>query len=336
MIMKISWFATGIEEGRLEGFRSDRASTRFRCLIPARAIQAMGHQVNIFQSDALTDPYLLSDDDFGDAVVFIKSFVPIDEILAERARRLDRLVVYDYCDLDFLEPGLMEHRRNMTELAHRCVATAPYLAAAVAEALNVETPTVISDPYEGPGGVPHFSPRDGDLRLLWFGHVNNLQDLFDQVVALADFGREFPLSLNVFSQPVNGIDNAFSRTNEKFSGRLTLRHTPWSLEGTWRALAECDLVIIPSADNEKKMAKSPNRVVESIHNGRFVVANPVDVYWEYSDFILLDTDIVSGLRWAMNHRVEIEDRIRRGQDYVDSRHSPEAIGCDWIKLLQED
>jgi len=291
--------------------------------------------VNIFQSDTISDPAQLSNDDFGDVAVFIKSFVQIDEIFAERARRGGSLVVYDFCDLDFLVSELMGHRRKMSELAHRCVAVSSALAASVAEALDVETPTIISDPYEGPGGEARFSPENNELKLAWFGHSNNLPDLFDKIDCLAEFGQEVSLSLNVVAQPVDGIDDAFARTNEKFMGRLAVRHTPWSLGNVWSALAACDLVIIPSTGTVKKMGKSPNRIVESIHNGRFVVAYPVDSYREYSDFVLLDNDIVSGLRWALNRRAEIEERIRIGQDYIARRHSPEAIGGDWMKLLQE-
>ena len=94
--------------------------------------------------------------------------------------------------------------------------------------------------------------------------------------SLAEFGADVPLILNVVVEPVDGIDDAFARENEKFLGRLAISFTPWSLVNTWRVLAASDLVIIPSADNEVKTAKSPNRVVESLRNGRFVVAHPVD------------------------------------------------------------
>jgi hypothetical protein len=36
----------------------------------------------------------------------------------------------------------------------------------------------------------------------------------------------------------------------------------------------------------------------------------------------------------MNHAAEIEERIAKGQDFVKSRHAPEAIAADWIRVLQ--
>jgi hypothetical protein len=164
-MMKISWFATGMEDASDAGPRSSRASTRLRCLIPAQGIGALGHQVKIIRSDTISDPSQLADDDFGDAVVFSKSFVPIDEEFAGRARRLGRLVVYDFCDFDFLNPEIMGHREKMTGLAHRCVAASQALASAVADTFGARTPAVIPDPFEGSEGTPKFSPQMDALRL---------------------------------------------------------------------------------------------------------------------------------------------------------------------------
>ena len=228
----------------------------------------------------------------------------------------------------------MAHRKTMTDLALRHVAASDALAAMVGESLNVETPAVISDPYEGPAGAPNFAPATGGLRLVWFGHVNNLQELFDQLDALAKFGRHAPLSLTVVSQRIDGIDAAFQQANEKFNGALSIHFTPWSLDATWAALADCDLVIIPSIDNDIKKAKSPNRIVEALRNGRFVVANPVTAYEDYGDFIHIDPDIASGLRWTMDNRDIIEARIQKGQEFINGRHSPEAIAADWLEVLK--
>jgi glycosyltransferase involved in cell wall biosynthesis len=331
--MNISWFATGIEPTPDNGLTSSRASVRFRCLIPAEGLRKLGHQVRIIQSDTVL-PSDLSDDDFGDAVVFLKSFDIVDESYAERARRLGRLVVYDFCDFDILKPGMMTHRKAMTDLAHRHVAASDALAAMVAESLGIETPSVISDPYEGPPGAPRFSAKPDALALVWFGHINNLQELFDQLDALAKFGQDVPLTLAVVSQRIDGIDEAFEQANAKFTGALSMHFTPWSLDATWAALADCDLVIIPSIDNDIKKAKSPNRIVEALRNGRFVVANPVTAYKDYGDFIRIDADIISGLRWVMDNRDIIEARIQKGQEFINGRHSPEAIAADWLEILK--
>lgn len=331
--MKITWFASGIDTSLDGSLSSKRASTRLRCLVPARMLESLGHEVNIIQSDRVDALSDVTDEDFGDAIIFMKSFVPIDEALAVRARELGRRVIYDFCDFDFREPALMAHRREMAMRAHRCVASSNTLAAVVAGTLEMDSPAVVPDPYEGPAGEPKFSPGNELLKLVWFGHVANLQNLFDLLDLLADFGREVPLSLTVITEAVEGMEEAFAQTNMKFEGRLILRLTPWSPEAVWQGLIDCDLVIIPSADNDQKRAKSSNRVVESLRAGRFVVANPVPAYQDFGDFARLDTDVIAGLRWTMAHRQEIKSRVESGQVFVTQRYSPEMITSAWMEVL---
>ena len=332
--MKITWFATGIDSTSADRLESSRASTRFQCLIPAKMLDEMGHEINIIQSDKISEPAELTDEDYGEVVIFIKSFVQVDEIFAQRARQLNRKVIYSFCDFDFVKPELRNHRKTMAELSHHCVCVSKALSKVVSASLKILTPTVITDPYEGPNRTPKFSPQNDSLKLVWFGHVGNIQDLFDQIDSLADFGKNVPVSLNVVTQSINGIESAFARTNKKFQGHLTMHLTPWSLENTWESLAKCDAVIIPVADNQKKNTKSPTRVVESLNNGRFVVAHPVESYLDYGEYIRIDPDIVAGLSWMMENRVDIEPLIYTGQAYVRQHNSPQAVAENWLKLIE--
>ena len=332
--MKITWFATGIESSSADRLESSRASTRFQCLIPAKMLDEMGHDINIIQSDKISEPAELTDEDYGEVVIFIKSFVQIDEIFAQRARQLNRTVIYSFCDFDFEKPDLRKHRKTMAELGHHCVCVSKALSEAVSATLKIETPTVITDPYEGPNGTPKFAPSNDRLKLVWFGHAGNIQDLFDQIDPLADFGKKVPVSLTVVTQSINGIESAFASANKKFQGRLTMQLIPWSLENTWESLTKSDAVIIPIADNQKKKAKSPNRVVESLNNGRFVVAHPVESYLNYGEYIRIDTDLIAGLSWMLENRLDIEKLIYKGQAYVRQHNSPQAVAENWLKLIE--
>ena len=332
--MKITWFATGIDPSDTGRFESSRASTRFQCLIPAKILEALGHKINIIQSDKISDPRKLTDKDFGDVNIFIKSFVQLDEFLAERARQLNRKVIYSFCDFDFLRPEMMSHRKKMAELSHCCVTVSETLSKAVSKTLDIAKPIVITDPYEGPHGTPKFVPSNNRLKLVWFGHIGNLQELFEQLDPLARFGQNIPVSLDIVAQSIDGIKEAFAQANAKFKGHLAIHLTPWSLENTWQSLAQSDAVIIPSVDNQKKMAKSPNRVVESLRNGRFVVAHPVTSYFNYSDYIRIDSDIIKGLSWMMENQSEIKPLIHKGQAYIKQHNSPQAVANNWLKLLE--
>jgi glycosyltransferase involved in cell wall biosynthesis len=331
--MKITWFATGIDPSFNNRLASSRASTRFQCLIPAKTLEKLGHKINIVQSDKILDANQLCETEFGDVNIFIKSFIKMDENLARRARVLNRKVIYSFCDFDFFKPEMIDHRKNMAELSHRCVTVSEALSKVVAHKFKIIDPIIITDPYEGPHGTPKFAPLEDKLRLVWFGHISNIQELFDQIDRLADFGKSIPVSLEVIVQPINGIEEAFAMANAKFKGHLILRLIPWSLKNTWQSLAKSDAVVIPSNNSQKKMAKSPNRVVESIRNGRFVVAHPVTSYSNFNDYIRIDTDIVKGLSWMINNQSRIKSLIEKGQAYVEQHNSPGAVANNWLKLI---
>ena len=46
-------------------------------------------------------------------------------------------------------------------------------------------------------------------------------------------------------------------------------------------------------------------------------------------------DVVAGIAWAMQNRDAVRTRIRVGQDYVEQKFSPHAIGVQWQDELRE-
>ena len=332
--MRISWVTSGAVEFRNGVRYSPLGSTRYRCLIPAKELESQGHLVSIISADALKDLNALSKYDIGDAVIFSKSFNQNNEQFAAHVRDLHKLVICDFCDFDFSTPGpLRDHLKNMSTLAHRLVAGSDALADIVAETLNTVRPTVVSDPYEGQAGVPAFSPMAGRLRLAWYGHAYNLQDLFDVLSPLAELGNEFQQDLRVVCELIPEFQEAFTAANKNFGDCLVLEFMEWSVEAVMRALAECDLAIIPSTNTGKKRAKTSNRVVEALRAGRLAVANKVPAYLAFADFIRLDTNIAEGVRWAATHPTEVKARIIEGQKYVAAKHSPTAIAGKWAEIL---
>src|SRR5207237_1412189 len=51
-------------------------------------------------------------------------------------------------------------------------------------------------------------------------------------------------------------------------------------------------------------------------------------------FAWIGEDLCAGLRWAMAHPQEVLERIARGQEYVDQKHSPQAIARFWLDVLR--
>lgn len=133
--------------------------------------------------------------------------------------------------------------------------------------------------------------------LLWFGHKSNFVDLKPY--------------LDLKPEIVTGPD--------------------WSREKQLAALEKCAAVIIPTG---KSMAKSANRLIESVRNGRFVVAGWLPTHEEFKPFMWIG-DIRDGVEWVKHYPNEAIKRVASCQEYIRHEYSPEAIGRLWFNALRQ-
>lgn len=103
----------------------------------------------------------------------------------------------------------------------------------------------------------------------------------------------------------------------------------WTLEGQRLAISECAAVVIPHGN---RPAKSANRLIEAVRCGRFVIANHLPSYAEFSDMWI--GDIKEGMEWFESHNEEAIKRIRNCQDYIRVRYSPKTIAEQWLEVLE--
>jgi hypothetical protein len=158
---------------------------------------------------------------------------------------------------------------------------------------------VVPDAYEFEEALPHCA----GAKLLWFGHSSN----FKTLVRVAPKLTRYPL-----------------RVVSNVSGSI-----PWSLPTMRAEFAYADIVILPAT----KDYKSPNRAIEAVRQGCFVVAEPhpsLDIPGIWIG------DIAEGVRWAKHNLTEANERTRQAQDYVKRRYSPETQACAWRKVLGLD
>jgi hypothetical protein len=333
---------------RVEGFRttadpalvaeSPVASDRLRVAIPARLLRAAGIASEFC---ALDDRLPLPDPAGYDAVVFGK-FTTVRQHDAARAALWIRFfqaarsagcrIVADVSDNPFsIESSRAELYRHLLDACDAM--TVP--TAAMAQAIHpVQAPAlVVSDPYEGEFRPARFSPGV-PLRILWFGHKANYPYLRQLGPELAALAAEHPIDVHVVSSGIPDVHDTIARVQSLYGSRFRLRYTEWSLQGTRDALAECDLVIIPSdpADPRKRGA-SPNRLTETLVAGRLPVAAPLESYLPFASSALVGADIVAGVRHALAHPSEISARIAAGQALVRARHAPEVVASQWRRAL---
>ena len=108
---------------------------------------------------------------------------------------------------------------------------------------------------------------------------------------------------------------------------------PWSIEKLREVLDKTDIVIIPSKQNDRKTVKSPNRLIETVRQGKFVVSDPIPSYEPFGAWMCVN-GIKEGLQWVKDNPEKIENRIAEAQTYIKNIHSPERIGLLWEAELK--
>jgi hypothetical protein len=358
--MKVCWLVRVPIGGRDGHPYSPLAGVRMRTLMPVAELQRAGHDARIVQlpdsgaADASTLALLQSSD-----AVFVGPLLPapeqsIDDAAATVFALIDRLrergikTCADIHDDHFEVPGRIEYFTGLVRKADAVFVNSVAMAALVAK-YTPRPVKVIGDPYEGPRGEARFDPaadrewidrllpwRAQRLKLAWFGHQSNLQPVYDLAQAIAEARTRWAVDISFVSRDGFGARDFCEIFNHHHGGRCRTKFIEWSPESTQRALHECDLAVVPGDPKLRKTeVKSPNRIAEILRAGRFAVAYSIPSYMQFADYAWIGENIVAGIAWAMQNRHEVRARIRAGQDYVEQKFSPPAIGAQWHDALHE-
>lgn len=236
----------------------------------------------------------------ADIHFFSKAFNPEELIMAESCSR----VVYDLCDDWFIQNGREKRARDFCELADAVTCPTSQMADRIFTETGIKA-TVIGDPCE----FTELPPKDQDeLNVLWFGHSTNLNAV--------EFGR-YKCNLEIVTS-----------IRPKVFGNI--KFTKWSMENMRLAFERNNVVIIPSKDHPSNYVKSPNRLVESLRSGLYVIASPLPSYREFNEYAELVLDIPSALEKRRD-----KNRVFNGQQYIRENYSPNVIGEKWNRLFSE-
>lgn len=216
----------------------------------------------------------------------------ISEMLEQKA--LGKRIVVDFCDDHFVTHP---HYEEAALLADSVTCPTVGMSIRIRKHGYVGTPTVIPDPYELPEVLPHCSGN----RVLWFGHAVNFASLI----------RVLP---RIGGYPLKIVSNV--------PGSI-----PWSMDTILREFIAADMVIIPATADYK----SPNRAVEAIRQGCFVVAEPHPSLNDIPGIWI--GDIKEGIEWAMHNQESANKRTRLAQVYI-QKYSPRTVACAWNCLFQ--
>lgn len=275
--------------------------------------------------------------DETDIAIFAKNHTEQNEVVAllDAARTRGIPTIVDTCDDYFAADNpLAPYYRALIERANTVTTSSIQLAQYIEEATGTRA-HVVRDPYEGPQGIPRWSPKSATVNALWFGTPWNLEALLQEVLRLAPALDRFKLEIVTLTGECPGLEEAFRRLNAQNIGRLTLRFKEWSLEKNWSELRECDLVVIP-VDQQKRffLAKGPNRLIEALWAGRFAVVNPLPAYQEFKAFAWIGESISDGIAWAVRHPEDVRKKIAEAQQYIATQYSPAKIAAEWEAAFQ--
>ena len=213
--------------------------------------------------------------------------------------------VYDICDDNIDCPERGSEYRHHLKIANAVTCNSDAMRFIVHQKAN-RVATVIHDPYEH----EEWSPTWGE-GCMWFGHWTNLKDLARCGVEATVITKGIP---------------AGSKAAAISSNMTVIEWSPDSVDAAFKSHA---IVVIPTG---RAIAKSANRLIESVRAGKFVVCEPLPAYEEFAEFMWVG-DIREGVEWALRNRQECLDRVRYCQNYIREKFSPETIGRKWLKVL---
>ena len=205
-----------------------------------------------------------------------------------KAKARGAWVIVDFCDDHFD----WVHYKEALRLADAVSCNTEVMAKIIKE--HGRDATVIGDPYEYPEEKPHCN----GLNLLWYGHAVNKHSL----------ERILP-----------DLEGYNLRVVSNFGGAI-----PWSHETMLEEFAKADIVLMPATAEYK----SPNRAVEAIRQGCFVVSER-----DLGIPEIYVGNILEGIKWTQTQNVN--QRISTAQKFVTDEFSPKTLIDKWKTLTKQ-
>jgi len=177
------------------------------------------------------------------------------------------------------------------------------------------------------------------VKLLWYGSSssNKYVDWLAVTKLLESSGIDYKLILTMNkAEGIRGkIARNLSKNNPGFS-MSKMENIEWSWDMQGKLVEECDVVFIPLlGQNERRTkTKSPNRVVDAIAQGRWVVTSPIPSYEQLKDFCWIGNP-VDGIRYYLRNQSEAVNKINKGQQWIQENVGPEACAKFLINIYNE-
>ena len=301
-----------------------RASQRFRGLVPLQHMLPTDGFIDRVEEATKDDIVILS------KAIEIKDFMYLKDMGIK--------FIFDICDNKW---RMGKDRQKNTALmnagclhANLITTTCGQLKQKIYEETGKDA-LIIDDPYERAIEEPTFKPHEKNLNICYCGGRKSFWLVnWEEVIA----------SLNYVCKQlgVEYILNCITQKHLLASKKITHHYYPdgpvimyeWNYELQKDLVKKSDFVLLP-VPNENPLVfsyKSPNRVIDSIAQGKYVIStNGVISYEQFGDFIGLGS-LQKNIKWAIQNPKGVISKIKEGQKYIKKYHSPEVIAKQWMSL----
>ena len=301
-----------------------RASQRFRGLVPLQHMLPTDGFIDRVEEATKDDIVILS------KAIEIKDFMYLKDMGIK--------FIFDICDNKW---RMGKDRQKNTALmnagclhANLITTTCGQLKQKIYEETGKDA-LIIDDPYERAIEEPTFKPHEKNLNICYFGGRKSFWLVnWEEVIAGLNYicgrlGVEYTL-------------NCITQKHLLASKKITHHYYPdgpvimyeWNYELQKDLVKKSDFVLLP-VPNENPLVfsyKSPNRVIDSIAQGKYVIStNGVISYEQFGDFIGLGS-LQKNIKWAIQNPKGVISKIKEGQKYIKKYHSPEVIAKQWMSL----
>lgn len=241
------------------------------------------------------------------------------EILIKRKSKF----ILDISDYKFNKIETKNLYVDACKYASGITTTCSYLANVIEDIVKKDV-VVIPDPTERKEEEPilyDYSKND-KINLVWYGARKNLMHLdLDSIYnELQNIDKKINLTI-ITNKKDEDPDNWIN----------------WDFEVQGNAVRNCDFVFLPISQKDKHLhfikSKGNNRPVDALRQGKFVITtDQIPSYKELSDYIYAEQDVYDGISYAINNSVEIFEKIKNGQQFINDNYDPVVVAKKWIDL----
>lgn len=343
--MRILWFVANLAR-RKTAIYSPVPSVRLRCLMPAHRLTEMhpDWQINVVNLGEIkpSDFELL---DSADVAIFGKVFFdhqPLYEYLS--SQRIP--IVMDLCDDIYHFAHLSEAYQLITQYHSKTVVSCAALEAeyrqhggAIKGGNDSIEPNVsqISDCVEGERCQPRvesFAAKT-DLNCLWYGIPHNLNFL---IYDLPNFKKlsHYKIHIKILTSIDEEVEQWLESAKKQYSPGITFEVLKWDFDLQFEALQQCDVVLVPSAENQVFRVKTANRVITALWAGKPCVAYPLPSYQQFQPYIPIHKSTAEGiLELIATPTKQVNQNIEAAQQLIADQYSLQHIAECWESVINE-